>query len=149
MKRVAFSAACRHARQAVAVAHVATAALSVSLLLAAPQARSAPVTMTCTLAAVDGIANGTDGTDAGRTGKRSGKKQWVYDLQAQTVDGHHVGDPIAIKDGAYNRYFITDKAIGFTSSSGVRHTVSRADGSYTLFDANGKPNGSGQCAAAN
>ncbi len=122
------------------MAYVATAAVSVALLLWAPQARSAPVTMTCTLAGADATATGT--------AARSGKKQWVYDLQAQTVDGHHVGDPIAIKDGAYNRYFITDQAIGFTSSSGVRHMVSRVDGSYTLFDANGKPNGSGQCAAA-
>ncbi len=111
----------------------AGAAAMWSLLSTTQTAVAAPVTLVCTAAGNAGAA---------------AKRQWVYDVQAQTVDGHHVGDTIAINATAYNRYFLTDAAIGFSSSSGVRHTVSRVDGSYTTFDANGKANGRGQCVPA-
>ncbi len=110
------------------------------VLLAGQAAMAAPVTLTCTFA---------NSISASGSGGGTGKRQWVYDVQAQTVDGHRVGETIDIKDGAYNRYFITDTAIGFATSSGVRHTVSRVDGSYTAFDANGKLNWRGQCVPAN
>ena len=109
------------------------------VLLASQAAVATPVTLTCT------FASNTNSTANGGPGKR----QWVYDVQAQTVDGHRVGETIDIKDGAYNRYFLTDTAIGFSTSSGVRHTVSRVDGSYTAFDATGKLNWRGQCVPAN
>jgi hypothetical protein len=49
---------------------------------------------------------------------------------------------------AYNRYFISDNLIGFSTSTGVRHTISLVDGTYTAYGIDGKVNWTGVCAPA-
>ena len=113
------------------------------LLVLTGHAAATPITLACNFASDNYNIN--NNINQNNNVRSVGKRQWVYDVQAQTVDGHRVGETVEIKDGAYNRYFITDTAIGFSTSTGVRHTVSRVDGSYKAFDANGKRNGAGLC----
>jgi hypothetical protein len=74
-----------------------------------------------------------------------GERVWVFDAGTRTVDGHPVGEKIATAPGAYNRYFMTDTEIGFATSSGVRHVISRVDGSYTAYGVDGKARWTGTC----
>src|SRR6185437_5200118 len=94
---------------------IALAALTT--LAVAQSAQAAPVRLTCTFDRNAGAA--------------VSERTWTYDLEARTVDGHRTGEKIATVGNAYNQYFITDKLIGFSTSTGVRHTISLIDGRYT------------------
>jgi hypothetical protein len=109
-------------------------ALCALAFLATQQACAAPVRLVCTFDAGAGVA--------------ANERTWTYDLEARTVDGHHVGEKVPTVGGAYNQYFITDALIGFSTSSGVRHTISLADGRYTAYGANGSVHWAGTCAVA-
>ena len=111
------------------VALLCAAALACSL-----SAQAAPVRLTCTF----DRANGANAAE----------RVWTYDAEAHTVDGHRVGEKVSTVGTAYNQYFITDTLVGFSSSSGVRHTISRADGRYTAFGISGKVIWTGSCVVA-
>ena len=97
-------------------------------------AQAAPVRLTCTF----DRANGANAAE----------RVWTYDAEAHTVDGHRVGEKVVTAGMAYNQYFITDTLVGFSSSSGVRHTISRADGRYTAYGISGKVIWTGSCVVA-
>ena len=113
-------------------ARYARAGVLLTLLLAVSAGVSAePVRLTC-------------------TPDKSGQaiaRVWTYDAQAHTVDGHHIGEQVTLPNGAYNRYFMTDSAIGFSASSGVRHSISLIDGRYTAYGSNGQVIWTGTCTA--
>jgi hypothetical protein len=104
-------------------------AVAASLLLAG-QAVAAPTSLLCT------FTKNVSG----------GQRVWVYDPVARTVDGHRTGETVNITAGAYNRYFITATEIGFSTSTGVRHTISLVNGNYSAYGADGKLNWTGTCA---
>ncbi|HEY8025944.1 MAG TPA: hypothetical protein VIF60_15365 [Burkholderiaceae bacterium] len=99
------------------------------LLTANSQVYASPVRLLCSF---DHGANG-------------GARVWIYDPDTHTVDGHRMGEKVTTVGDAYNQYFITDDVIGFSTSTGVRHTISRADGRYTAYSKDGKPIWSGNC----
>jgi len=109
------------------------AILSTAFLCIQP-AQAAPVRLACTF-------------DANKAGTAQNERTWTYDLETHTVDGHRVGEKVATAGNAYNQYFITDTLIGFSTSTGVRHTISLADGRYTAYGANGSVRWTGSCAA--
>lgn len=100
----------------------------------AAQVQAAPMRLACSFDRNAGIA--------------VNERTWTYDLQTHTVDGHRVGEKVPTSGGAYNQYFITDALIGFSTSSGVRHTISLADGRYTAYGADGSVRWTGTCVAA-
>ena len=124
----------RHADKAAGVRQWAINAATVSLLISmaamTANAIAAPVGVQCTFE--KNIAGGA--------------RTWTVDLEARTVDGHPVDAQVPTVGAAYNRYFITPTEIGFATSNGVRHTISRVDGRYTAFGANGKIRWAGKCA---
>jgi hypothetical protein len=110
------------------------AALCALVFVASQQAQAAPVRLACSFEPGAGVASNT--------------RTFTYDLEAHMVDGHHVGDKVPTVGSAYNQYFITDTLVGFSTSSGVRHTISLADGRYTAYGANGSVHWSGTCSVA-
>lgn len=76
------------------------------------------------------------------------QRTWTYDLEARTIDGHPVGQKIATVGNAYNQYFISDNLIGFSTSTGVRHAISLANGRYTAYGKDGSVRWTGTCVAA-
>ena len=98
-------------------------------MLGAQSAQAAPVRLNCTF----------------NQGAGASDRTWTYDPVAHTVDGHRVGEKVPTAGGAYNRYFITDTLIGFSTSTGVRHTISLADGRYTAYGVNGSAHWTGSC----
>lgn len=106
--------------------------LITSALFITCAAHAAPVRLACTF----------DGQAAG------GQRTWTYDLEARTIDGHPVGQKITTVGNAYNQYFISDKLIGFSTSTGVRHSISLADGRYTAYGKDGAVRWTGNCVAA-
>ena len=112
----------------------ALSTLCALVFLATQQAEAAPVRLACTFA---------PGAAASAT-----ERVWTYDLAAHTVDGHRAGEKVPTVGNAYNQYFITDTQIGFSTSSGVRHTISLADGRYTAYGVNGSVHWIGNCSVA-
>jgi hypothetical protein len=112
----------------------ALCAFSALAFLGTQEAQAAPVRLACTFDAGAGVA--------------AGQRTWTYDLEAHTVDGHRAGEKVPTVGNAYNQYFITDTLIGFSTSSGVRHTISLTDGRYTAYGANGSVHWTGACSVA-
>ncbi len=105
-----------------------------SVLIFSQPAIAAPVRLACTFDRNAGVA--------------ASERTWTYDLETHTVDGHRVGEKIPTVGNAYNQYFITDTLIGFSTSTGVRHTISLSDGRYTAYGINGSVHWTGTCVAA-
>ncbi|HEY8100198.1 MAG TPA: hypothetical protein VIF82_05555 [Burkholderiaceae bacterium] len=105
------------------------AVVATVLLITSVRVVAMPVTLHCTI----------------NKNQVSSARDWVVDITARTIDGHRVGDKVTTVGGAYNEYFITDTEIGFATSTGIRHSISRTDGIYKAFGMDGKLIWTGSC----
>jgi hypothetical protein len=107
------------------------AVATMSLLITSSLVYAMPVTLHCTI----------------NKNQVKTAHDWVVDFAAQTIDGHRSGDKVNTVGGAYNQYFINDTEIGFMTSTGVRHVVSRADGMYKAYGVDGRLIWTGSCSS--
>jgi hypothetical protein len=105
------------------------AAVAMLLACSSIQVSAAPVILHCTINRNQVIT----------------RHDWVIDIGEHKIDGHPVDVKVPTVGGAYNQYFLNDAELGFVTSTGVRHAISRIDGLYRAFGVDGKVIWTGSC----